>query len=139
MNTQTPDDNDVVAEILGLERDLTVEEMLILRVHTDHVWAELTRRIDARISASYGVSAPEAFRDCLDAHLDQVQIIVMLLADVYNCPICGRLLKDRQSPVASAILMERQRVAGMLRDVETAPIGEERSRLWNRLRAGLGL
>ncbi len=139
MNTHTPDDNVVVTEILGLERDLTVEEMLILRQHTDQVWSALTRQIDEKVSASYGVSTPEAFKHCIDTHLDQVQIIVMLLAEVYNCPFCGRLLKDRHSPVASAILMERQRVAGMLRDVETAPIGEERSRLWHRLRAGLGL
>lgn len=139
MNTQTPDDNEVVAELLDLERELTVEEMLVLRRHTDQVWASLTARIDAKVSASYGVSSPETFRQCLDEHLDQVQIIVMLLAEVYNCPLCGRLLKDRQSSVASAILLERRRVAGMLRDVETAPIGEERSRLWHRLRAGLGL
>lgn len=126
-------------ELLDADRDLTREEMNRLRVAGEEAWADVTEILVQGSRLTYRVASEEELRQCIQNHLDSTERIVMANAEAYHCWVCGRLLKDRNSPVASSILVERSRLAALFTDAETQPPGPERRRLWQRFRAALGL
>jgi hypothetical protein len=137
---ETPAEAQQLAELLELERELTPEEQAILSRYSDEVWRTLTNDANSKVRAAYEVSDLSTFSNCMTVHMDQMATIDMVTSEVYHCPQCGRLLKDRRSPIASALLQERRRLAGMLTDVEDTQVDTpERASRWARFRAALGL
>lgn len=131
-----PDDD--VDELLNTPRELTQTEMDRLREATTKTWQDVAVTLAERAHATYSVAATDDFIQCVSEHMDHADRAEMVVAGVYTCPQCSRLLKDRQSPVAAAVLVERHRLRQLWLDVESAS-EEERPRLMARFRRGLGL
>ena len=101
-------------------------------------WQDVAVTLAERSHATYAVAATDDFIRCVSEHMDHADRAEMVIAGVYECPQCARLLKDRQSPVATAVLLERQRLRELWIGVETATEAE-RERRMAYFRRGLGL
>jgi hypothetical protein len=110
-------------ELLLAERELTTDELTELRHLNERYWTYIQNDLNLRAHQTYAVAAPTDFRRCIVEHMSMSERIEMLDADVYTCPECHRLLKDRNTPVASAILLERRRIRELWQAAETAPAG----------------
>lgn len=129
-----------IEELLTARRELTEFERERLQRYSAAAWETVSATIAARAHDTYMVASAQDFRECIGEHMTLVEQFDMVGADVFHCVVCGRLLKDRRTPLASSILLERRRLAAMLTEVEQAPRGSrERARLWLVFRAGLGL
>lgn len=126
-------------ELLNTDRDLTGAERRTLRALAAAGWEQLSSLLTQRSREAYDAADPQAFGKCVTAHLDIVQIRELICADAYHCPQCGQLLKDRRTPVASTILLERRRMAGLWKAVEEAGNDEQRRMAMHRFRTGMGL
>lgn len=128
-----------LADLLNTDRELSDTERSRLLQLSATIWGDVTTLAAHQARAAYQVANAEQFTECVRHHMDGPQTLVLLNAEVYHCPRCGQLLKDRRTPVASSILLERSRLAALLTEAEDAPPGPERKRLWHRFRAALGL
>lgn len=136
--THQPDQPDDVAELLQADRELTPEEQSRLRRVGQAGWKGLQVFLSGRSRASYAVADEDDFTACVFQHMNLQDRNEMLAADVFFCPVCARLLKDRKNPVASSILLERRRVRELWLDVEQSP-PELMDAALDRFRRALGL
>lgn len=90
---QNPDDD--ISELLNAERELTQTERDRLRELTIATWAQLYDQAGALARSTYSVATSGQFAACVREHLDVEQMAALAQADVYQCPVCERLLKDR--------------------------------------------
>jgi hypothetical protein len=131
----TPDDS----ELLHAERELTITEMTRLRQLGEKTWLAMGRIIKHQAGLTYAMAEPADFSSCVQEHLTAIQRSAMVAANVFTCPECGLLLKDRGVPVATSILLERRRLAEMWMLVEQATDDEQRAEAARRFRTALGL
>jgi hypothetical protein len=136
MNPPDPDD---VGELLRTERTLTPEEQSTLARISTAGWKGIQAVLNGRSKAAYSVAAEEDFARCVFGHMLASERDTMIGADLYTCPVCERLLKDRKTPVASSILLERARVRELWLDVEKATTPDEIAEAAERFRRALGL
>jgi hypothetical protein len=140
--TQTPpsphEPDDDLAELIEADRELTPAEQGRLKSLAGAGWAYVNRFFSGRSRETYAMAAPVDFAECVFDHMDIGQRAELITADVYSCPGCGRLLKDRKNPVASSILLERRRLRELWLDVEAAP-DDKRDKALERFRRALGL
>ncbi len=127
-----------VSELLEVDRDLTEEEENRLAAFAEKTWGEIQGSVASRARAAYSVAPEETFRSCVRDHMDLLAWNEMIGADVYTCPVCATLLKDRRTVVASAVLIERARIREMWKEYEAAEPGPVREGLRQRLSAALG-
>ena len=125
-------------DLLEVDRELSPEEQGRLARIGRISWHQLLQMLVSRARTTYSVSEPEQFTICVREHLSHDQRADMVNADVYTCPQCSNLLKDRQTPVASGILLERMRLRELWLDVEQAPTSDFDVR-FDRFRRALGL
>ncbi len=116
MNEQHLDDD--VAELLTTDRELTRQEMDRLRRVGKKHWSDLAQMVQDRARNAYSVADPEDFERCVTQHMSASDWGDMVVSGIFMCPVCARLLKDRQSPVATAVLLERTRVRKLWEEVE---------------------
>ncbi len=127
-----------IARLLETDRELTPAEMEQLRSASNSGWTGIAKILGERAQVAYSVVSRDDLADCLYAHMDGEDDQEMITADAYHCPVCGRLLKDRRNAAASGILLERQRIQQLWKQVEaTKP--EEFSEAVERFRRALGL
>lgn len=117
MNQRDPDD---VSELLRTERELTAEEQERLRRVSHAGWRGIQSVLEGRSKTAYAEAAEEEFAKCVFGHMVPSERDTMIGADIYFCPVCNRLLKDRKTPVASSVLLERARVRELWLAVEKA-------------------
>lgn len=135
------DENDVdpdVVELLEADRELTEHERGQLQRLGQRGWVGLQALLHGRARAVYAVAAPEDFAFCTQSHMSESDRQEMIGAEVYQCPGCGRLLKDRKTGIATSILLERGRLRELWLDVEGAH-DEEYPSAMARFRRALGL
>ncbi len=125
-------------ELLDADRELTEHERRRLRTLAATGWAHITGALRNRAHQTYSLAEAADFAECIFNHMSVDDRASMILADVYNCPGCSRLLKDRRTPVASGILVERERMRQLWLQVEQAPEGERQAAI-DRFRSALGL
>ncbi len=135
MDEETPDN---IAELIHADRDLTPAEEETLRRYTEDSWASISRALALRARAVYSVAKIEDFRRCVREHMDLDDWSEMAHAELYHCPSCGLLLKDRGTPVAAAALLERQRIRRLWQAVQDADEGPDKTEAQRRFIAGLG-
>lgn len=133
-----PHHGDSVADLLTADRELSDQEMERLRLASKQEWATLSQMLRHKASATYAVADVADFEFCVTEHMDSADWAEMVVAGVFQCPTCSRLLKDRGTPVASAILLERRRVRDLWEAVEAAA-PDSRENAMTRFRRGLGL
>lgn len=109
-----------IQELLDTDRELTPQEQQTLHTLAATGWAQVTRILARNADRAYATANPEELGHCLFAHMTIEQRAALTLADAYHCPSCGRLLKDRNNPVASAVMLERRRIGEKWSDVEQA-------------------
>ena len=109
-----------------------------LELLSKHGWNQVMQLLAQRSKSAYNAAASEVFTRCVQQHMNDDDRSTMMAADVYVCPECETLLKDRKSPVASGILLERKRLAQLWLDVETASI-RDFDAAFDRFRRALGL
>lgn len=107
-------------ELLETDRELTGEERAQLMSVGQQEWAAVHSTLITKAKAVYSVADHDSFNACVFQHMDANDRTAMVVAEVYECPGCGRLLKDRRSPVASSILLERKRLRTLWMNVEDA-------------------
>lgn len=134
----TPADAHEDLSLLNADRELTASERKRLESLSKNGWLQVMALLAQRSKATYSVAGSQTFTRCVQMHLDDQDRDEMMDSDLYNCPVCETLLKDRGSPVASSILMERGRLRELWLDVEQAPHAEFDMRL-DRFRSALGL
>lgn len=123
MTTEEPDPSETdeqLKELIDTDRELTPEEQTRLRTLAAAGWAHINRFFAGKAVLAYTMATPADFADCVFGHMDVDARSLLINADVYTCPTCGRLLKDRRTPVASGILLERARLRRLWQDVENA-------------------
>jgi hypothetical protein len=121
------------------EAELTPAQIQQTEALANQEFGGLLRGIRRRSHATYAVCAPHILHNCLSNHLDVVQTQDMIEAEVFHCPVCGNLLKDRRTKIATAIMLERQRLKELWQGVEDH-IGDPDFHLHlDRFRAALGL
>ncbi len=126
------------AELLSATRDLTPEEQSRLRRLSETGWKTVQTLLTLRSRASYSAADPEDFIECVQHHLTDSDRSDLRDADLYACPTCNRLLKDRRTPVASSVLLERTRLRKLWENVEQAP-ADAMPQALDQFRRGLGL
>ena len=127
-------------DLLKADRELTDQEMQRLRDLTDQEWSLVHQQLFARARTTYSVVPPEEFGHCVQLHMQTIDYMEMVNSDAFCCPVCGKLLKDRGTPVAAALLSERKRLAELYVQADGSTAGSiEATRRWNRLRAALGI
>jgi hypothetical protein len=136
--THLPDRPDSVAELLEADRELTPDEQSRVRRIGEAGWMFLKVLLSSKAKASYSVADEDDFTDCAFNHMNSADREEMVASEVFFCPVCSRLLKDRKSPVASSILLERRRVRELWLDVEQSP-PELMDAALDRFRRALGL
>lgn len=124
--------------LLSAEHQLTDEERERLENLGGRGWLQVLELVNLRAKATYSVQDARTFALCVGQHMDDEDQADMIVAEVYNCPQCSTLLKDRKSSVASSILLERHRIAMLWLDVEQAKFEEFDTKL-DRFRRALGL
>lgn len=127
-----------VAEILQTDRDLTPEELEALQNVADSAWRDLRSQLHDRARNVYAVASPGAFAECVQQHMGDEDRVDMVKADAYHCPECGRHLKDRRTPVAASVLVERRRLRDLYLLIDRTPEGPARERATRRFIAALG-
>lgn len=125
-------------DLLSVDRELTEHERRRLEMLGRRGWIQVMQLLALRAKASYNVAHSKVFTRCVQQHMDDCDRDAMIAAEVYTCPTCGTILKDRKSPVASSILLERGRLRAMWLDVEQAKAEDFDEKL-NRFRRALGL
>lgn len=128
-----------VAALLLSEDDLSDDELEILAKHADTAWRDIRSQLRVRAAWTYGVADPADFAACVRHHMDPQQRIDMMAADAYWCPECGRHLKDRRTPVATSVMLERRRLRDLYRRVDEASDERGRTEALRRFIAALGL
>jgi hypothetical protein len=127
-------------ELLHADRELTHEERQRLRTMAAAGWSTIQSLMRGRAREVYSLAKPEDFGECVFQHMNIDQRAALVFADVYQCPVCGRLLKDRKTPVASSLLLERMRLRELWLAVESAEDDEQaRGEAMRRFRSALGL
>jgi hypothetical protein len=134
MSEHPQDDTD----LLDVERELNAAEQQRLRQLGERSWLDIQASLSSRAKAVYAAAAPEDFAECVGEHMEGEDRTALALAEVYQCPRCARLLKDRKTPVASALLQERLRIQQLWMDVEKAQ-PKEMDEAVERFRRALGL
>jgi len=89
-----PTDDDV-NNLLDLDRELTDTERATLMAAGLAAIRDSAAMAAERAHLTYGVAAPEDFADCVLNHLSEVARANLAANNMYTCPDCGRLLKDR--------------------------------------------
>jgi hypothetical protein len=133
-----PPDPDDVAELLKADRELTPEEQSRMRRVAEAGWKGLQSLLNGRSKTTYSVASERDFTECVFEHMSPEQRDAMMSSDLYSCPVCERQLKNRNTPVASSILLERARLRQLWLDVEQAP-PEQMNEALDRFRRALGL
>jgi hypothetical protein len=128
-----------VAALIDADRELTPSEQSRLRAFAAAGWSFITDRLQHRARDAYALSEPGDFAECVFDHMDVNDRAAMIAAEVYQCPDCARLLKDRRSTASSSILLERGRLRDLWLAAEQAPAGEAREEALTRFRSALGL
>lgn len=137
---QDPDIETDLDDLLTADRELTEAEMDRLRRLSDQEWTQVTTTLFRQARRSYAVAAPDQFANCVTKHMVDIDYAEMINSDVFRCPHCDRLLKDRGTAVGEALSLERQRLADLLVSAEGADAGSiEAQQRWNRLRTALGI
>jgi hypothetical protein len=115
------DHGEHLADLLHADRELSDEEMKRLRLASKHEWATMLDMLRAKAHAAYDVAHPAQFERCVTRHMTPKDWEAMVVAGVFECPQCSRLLKVRNSSVvATAVLLERSRISGLWDAVERA-------------------
>lgn len=135
MNPPDPDD---VSDLLRTERELTPDEQARLAAISTAGWRGIQTLLNGRARASYSVAAEADFAKCVFGHMVPSERDTMIGAEIYFCPVCDRLLKDRKSPVASSVLLERARVRELWLEVEKAAPDDMEAAV-DKFRRALGL
>ncbi len=130
----TPD----LHELVNADRELTDDERSRLRAASQAGWEDIGKFLASRARAAYTADSDD-FAECVFQHMDEDQRVIMVAADLYNCPECGRLLKDRKNPVASSILLERGRLREAWLRVEQARDSETAEQALVQFKKALGL
>ncbi len=131
----TPEDLNV---LLNTERELSAEEQARLHAIGDESWEQFYRVLTWRARAVYSMATAAEFGQCVLHHMTAQERAALVSAEMYTCPQCHRLLKDRRTPVASAALLERTRVQELWLEVEAAPEDDKREAI-ARFRRALDL
>lgn len=139
MMLNDPDSDPDDSELLHTERELTVNEITRLRQLGERTWLAMGRIIKHQAGLTYAMTEPAQFNSCVRGHLTAIQRAAMAVANVFTCPECGRLLKDRGETVTTSILLERRRLAEMWMQIEQAADDEQRAEAARRFRTALGL
>lgn len=100
------------------ERGFTRSQIREAEEASNGIFAGVMRAVRQRSHATYDVAEPAVLRNCLASHLDAAARQDMITAEVYTCPTCGSLLKDRRTRVAAAIMLERRRIRDLWLQVE---------------------
>lgn len=122
-----PDLPDDVAALLNAERELSTEEREKLRNLGDATWWRFYQTVTRRARSVYSTATPAQFAVCVSEHMSQQNRDALIGSETYTCPSCHQLLKDRRAPVATAILVERQRLQELWHDIENADDAERPS------------
>jgi hypothetical protein len=138
MTHPPPEDADEVGRLLNTSKPLSSEEQRTLRTLAAAGWAQLNQVFSRKAKAAYAMAAPGDFGECVYVHMNVEQRAALVQADLYTCPVCNRLLKDRNTPVAASILLERGRLLELWLQVERANV-EDREAALQSFRFGLGL
>jgi hypothetical protein len=128
-----------VEELLDTDRELTPPEQNRLRTLAATGWSYITERLQHRARDAYSSTEPGEFAECVFEHMGVTDRANMITADVFECPKCGRLLKDRHNTASSSILLERRRLRDLWVDVEVAEDGPAREHALADFRSALGL
>lgn len=127
-----------VADLLSADRELSEQEMQRLHQVGREQWATLKAMLRSRARDAYAVSAPEDFEHCVTEHMSAPDWAEMVVSGVFACPVCERPLKDRRTPVATAVLLERRRMRQLWQEVEASEPDQLDARMFVFRRA-LGL
>ncbi len=123
---------------LEADRELTLQEQEKLKALGKRGWKQVLELLAQKAKETYGIAPPTVFTQCYAEHMSEDDHEDMVKAEVYTCPQCATLLKDRKSRVASGILLERKRIADLWLDVEQAKFEDFDAR-FDRFRRALGL
>lgn len=88
----------LVTELLSVERELNDTEMEHLREAGANAWATTADLLRTRARDAYAIADPVDFRRCVRDHMNEADHAEMVVAGVFSCPICSRVLKDRRAP-----------------------------------------
>jgi hypothetical protein len=119
--------------------DLNEADKIRLTEYAEAEWGDILAALRSRSRNAYAVAEPNDFATCITQHMSTVEQIEMTRADVYHCPKCGRHIKDRRTPVASSVLVERRRLRQLYLAIEEAAAGEARDEATRRFIAALGV
>jgi hypothetical protein len=136
--SEEPSASPDLEELLNVDRELSAEELDQVSRLGERTFAQVYRRLTGRARAVYAQASMEEFGECVSHHLDAAQRRALVHAEVFTCPYCHRLLKDRRTPVATAVELERGRVKDLWQQVETAS-PSTREAAFTRFRQALGL
>lgn len=136
---QPSESSDTGNELLHADRELTHEERQRLRTMAAAGWSTIQSLMRGRAREVYALASPQDFGECVFQHMNIDQRASLVFADIYQCPVCGRLLKDRRTPVASSLLLERMRLRDLWLQVEMAEDEDFRVEAMRRFRSALGL
>lgn len=130
--------DDETSDLAAVERELTQVEQERLMALAEEAWRDIVASFADQARAAYSVAPREAFALCVGTHMNRRARQSMLRAEVYHCPVCGRLLKDRHTTAASSILLERRRLRELWREVQRLPSGPERDSALRKFVVALG-
>lgn len=120
-------------------QELTDEQIRAAEARTNAGFSSVLRQLRRRSHATYAVCDPYVLHACLSEHLNPDQIQDLIEAEVFNCPTCGMLLKDRHTKVATAIMLERHRLKQLWLRVEERADEPDFHLHLNHFRAALGI
>lgn len=127
-----------IAELLEADRELSPDEMQELAGISAIGWDQVVRRAEQLSARVYAVATPDEFFQCCKEHMNGADRSDMVRADLYTCR-CGRVLKDRRTPVSAAVLGERERIRNLWLQVEEAEGTEDFSAAVDLFRRAIGL
>lgn len=128
-----------LAQLLRSDRELSQEEQEALRDLADQAWSDLRAELNSRAHNAYAIADPGDFATCVREHMDHDQRVEMTKADAFHCPGCGRHLKDRRTPLASSVLVERRRLRDLYLRIDRSPDGPTREQATRQFIAALGM
>lgn len=88
---------DELMQLLCLDRELTADEQRQLDDFSAETMADVLVAARDRAHRAYLYSRIDVdkFAECVFEHLDHAGRRELVAADMFCCPVCGRLLKDR--------------------------------------------
>lgn len=87
-----------IQKLLNTDRELTPEEFEALRTEAEATWSTINDESARLARQTYASSSPQEFTECVLRHMSTDECLELVRANMYSCPHCGRLLKDRGRP-----------------------------------------